>query len=51
MKDFYYFFRNLTKIITIHNVLLVLKSPLYGQSVRYLLNNPLKGHSVLCMKG
>jgi hypothetical protein len=33
MKDFYYFFRKLTRIITIHSVLLALKSPLYGQSV------------------
>jgi hypothetical protein len=33
MKDFYYFFRILTRIITIHNVLLALKLSLYGQSV------------------
>ena len=47
MTYFYPRFEDLTRIIIIHNVLLLLKFPLFGQSVCYLLNNPLKGQNVL----
>ncbi len=33
MTDFYNFFKNLTRIIILYNVLLALKLPLFGQSI------------------